>query len=1428
MKRIYTLLLKSLCTFMCIFFLTGGFNSLNAQNATAAIPIGLGTPCGSKSIIGDRTNDSIKYFKYNATTNVLTAQSLCKPVMSSGPSFWAFNSGVSFNPFDGYLYYAQSVYSGVSVNTYAYRWLPNTCPNSSAIYKTFINQAISNVEFDPATGLGYQTYFVDTAGTAPITVDGGFGIQVGQFSSQKIVNGNPAIAYYDVTNLDLKYVRANDASGSSWGTPVTIQGVNKVGQYVSLLVVNGNPAISYYDATAKKLMYVRANNANGTSWATPVTADASATTGPYTSMAIVNGKPAISYYDVTNTNLKYVQAGDANGTVWGTPVTIDGAAPAITTGQYTSLMVINGNPAIAYYDVTNTDLKYVRATDVNGATWGTPVSAEASANDVGQYASLTIINGNPAISYYDNTNGDLEYVRANDISGTSWGTPVTISSTGTVGQYTSIATVNGNPAISYYDGAGFLKYVRATDVNGATWGTPGTVDGVSGDNAGQFTSLVVVNGNPAISYYDFTYKTLKFARAKDATGDKWFSASGVYNMELQQINFITGAVGIAYPVNFGGKYFYNTSGDMVMTPGGNLLAVYDNKYMSISWKNYGTAAPITATYIDSLKPGAGNNIVGLTYSDGKLITSVYTGYNSDYTLKCNIYNEIDIITGASSPITYSAGSTIFNSMDFANITSGIGASKRLVSATENPVGSKTYDLVYEVIIKNYGGTPITNVQGYDTLTFINGAGNLLSASITSFSAPAGFTQNTGFTGVPANASLLTAGGTLSNLPGQNTITLQITCKVANINPGVVYYNQAAATATGFFGDALRDLSTNGSNPDLNQNDKPDDAGENQPTPLIFLIAAQSAPCVSLTNILYTQDFGTGTGMATTLPTATVGSGASLPTGITAYTGSATQPILTETYTLTSVAQNANTADFLPITDHTGNANGRMMVVNADVNNGLFYRGSFQTALCSNQQYSLSFYAASVGNAAYQTRCVSAFVGGFVYPRIKLRVIDGSTGLIISQLTTADITSSSWQQFGFKFVSPVSFNNIIIEMENDAAGGCGNDIALDDIQFGSCDALPSINFSAPSAGCLGSSTTFNASLNDPAALPGSKDYQWEIASSATGPWTTVGTNASSYTISPLTVANTGKYYRVIVAATGNLASVNCRYISPVQLLTAKALSAAPTGATKSANNFCSGSTTVTLGVTGGSLGDGATWKWYTGSCGGTLVGTGATINVTPLATTTYFVRAEGDCNTTTCQSVTVSTFTCTVLPIDFINFNAALQGEQVSLNWTFLTSNDISRFEIERSTNNTTFTKAGTVSGTEVRLNQEQSFGFTDNISGNGSDVFYYRIKVVGKAGEIKYSSTLMVKRNQNKTAVNVMPNPASNYATVKLFVQKESEVIVRLVDAIGKTVLVQKQKVSKGNNVIQLNNLSNYNNGVYSLQVLANDEVITHKLIISK
>lgn len=101
---------------------------------------------------------------------------------------------------------------------------------------------------------------------------------VGEESSAAVVSGYPAVAYYDSTNQDLKYVRALDARGQSWGTPVTVYAKGNVGRNPSLQIINGNPAISYYDTTTGMLMYVRSTDAQGVVWGTPLAVIQSAPT----------------------------------------------------------------------------------------------------------------------------------------------------------------------------------------------------------------------------------------------------------------------------------------------------------------------------------------------------------------------------------------------------------------------------------------------------------------------------------------------------------------------------------------------------------------------------------------------------------------------------------------------------------------------------------------------------------------------------------------------------------------------------------------------------------------------------------------------------------------------------------------------------------------------------------------------------------------------------------------------------------------------------------------------------------------------------------------------------------------------------------------------------------------------------------------------
>lgn len=90
----------------------------------------------------------------------------------------------------------------------------------------------------------------------------------GEFAA-KMVGGLPAVAYRDTAG-QLRFARALDQRGLSWGAPVLVDPVAQISGTVSLEVVNGVPAISYYSSMAKALMYVRATDSQGVTWGAPI------------------------------------------------------------------------------------------------------------------------------------------------------------------------------------------------------------------------------------------------------------------------------------------------------------------------------------------------------------------------------------------------------------------------------------------------------------------------------------------------------------------------------------------------------------------------------------------------------------------------------------------------------------------------------------------------------------------------------------------------------------------------------------------------------------------------------------------------------------------------------------------------------------------------------------------------------------------------------------------------------------------------------------------------------------------------------------------------------------------------------------------------------------------------------------------------------
>jgi gliding motility-associated-like protein len=236
------------------------------------------------------------------------------------------------------------------------------------------------------------------------------------------------------------------------------------------------------------------------------------------------------------------------------------------------------------------------------------------------------------------------------------------------------------------------------------------------------------------------------------------------------------------------------------------------------------------------------------------------------------------------------------------------------------------------------------------------------------------------------------------------------------------------------------------------------------------------------------------------------------------------------YTITNYTSGCFNNSWHTVTDHTGDANGYFMLINASYDPSVFYVQQID-GLCSGTTYQFSAWVVNMHNKSG------------ILPNITFN-IEKPDGTVLQSYNSGDIPNTStpvWEQYGMYFTLPAGITSVVIRMKNNAPGGNGNDIGLDDIAFR--PAGPQTIVSATLAG--DSINVCNASVPLTATVETcylSNEYQWQVSMN-NGTWTNIaGANTTSYTVP---VQPPGKYkYRLLVSQAGNIQISTCRVSSNV--------------------------------------------------------------------------------------------------------------------------------------------------------------------------------------------------------------------------------------------------------------------------------------------
>lgn len=182
--------------------------------------------------------------------------------------------------------------------------------------------------------------------------------------------------------------------------------------------------------------------------------------------------------------------------------------------------------------------------------------------------------------------------------------------------------------------------------------------------------------------------------------------------------------------------------------------------------------------------------------------------------------------------------------------------------------------------------------------------------------------------------------------------------------------------------------------------------------------------------------------------------------------------------------------------------------------------------------------------------------------------------------------------------------------------------------------------------------------------------------------------------------------------------------------------------------------------------------------------------------------------------------CTILNLDLKDFKTTMVNGKAKLVWNAIAEKGNYYFEIERSTDGTSFTNIARIEGNGTSWN---TYSFTDPES--VANRTFYRVRLVTEAGIQKLSNISVISvPGKDDFIVSALVNPFSSQVRFDLHAPASEKVKVQLVDIMGQIVYNSAKQVNTGYNNMVLEYLPEVKPGTYVLRIYTSRGVINKRI----
>ncbi|CAN5395907.1 hypothetical protein BH10BAC3_BH10BAC3_17130 [soil metagenome] len=184
----------------------------------------------------------------------------------------------------------------------------------------------------------------------------------------------------------------------------------------------------------------------------------------------------------------------------------------------------------------------------------------------------------------------------------------------------------------------------------------------------------------------------------------------------------------------------------------------------------------------------------------------------------------------------------------------------------------------------------------------------------------------------------------------------------------------------------------------------------------------------------------------------------------------------------------------------------------------------------------------------------------------------------------------------------------------------------------------------------------------------------------------------------------------------------------------------------------------------------------------------------------------------------------ILPLTLLDFDASQSGKDILLKWTTTKEINTSYFEIQSSTDATTFKKIGSVNAAG-NSSQKTSYEFTDPKPLHAAlGKIFYQLKMVDKDGRFSYSKVAFVSFTTTSRGFSIFPTMVKDNLFLVNTANYRGPADIRIVDQAGRQVYVQRVNMQQAVNQSTIN-VSSLNKGVYYIQLITKEGSNTAKFL---